>query len=87
MIPPLEPDVASSDATNMECTLHREEDEFIINGKKWWSSGMFISISEYISKMKTETCTRKHHQTASDSINKLVQLAYNSLLKFMNVFI
>lgn len=34
-----EPDVASSDATNMECTLHREEDEFIINGKKWWSSG------------------------------------------------
>uniref|UniRef100_A0A3Q2XTC5 Acyl-CoA dehydrogenase family, member 11 n=1 Tax=Hippocampus comes TaxID=109280 RepID=A0A3Q2XTC5_HIPCM len=34
-----EPDVASSDATNMACSLHREEDQFIINGKKWWSSG------------------------------------------------
>ncbi|XP_068565991.1 acyl-CoA dehydrogenase family member 11 [Cebidichthys violaceus] len=34
-----EPDVASSDATNMECTLCRDEDNFVINGKKWWSSG------------------------------------------------
>ncbi|XP_059182716.1 acyl-CoA dehydrogenase family member 11 [Centropristis striata] len=34
-----EPDVASSDATNMECTLRRDEDNYVINGKKWWSSG------------------------------------------------
>ncbi|KAM9839282.1 acyl-CoA dehydrogenase family member 11 [Aulostomus maculatus] len=34
-----EPDVASSDATNMDCTLRRDEDHFVINGKKWWSSG------------------------------------------------
>ncbi|KAI3355307.1 hypothetical protein L3Q82_018157, partial [Scortum barcoo] len=40
-----EPDVASSDATNMECTLHKDGDDYVVNGKKWWSSGMSISIS------------------------------------------
>uniref|UniRef100_A0AAQ5ZWB1 Acyl-CoA dehydrogenase family member 11 n=1 Tax=Amphiprion ocellaris TaxID=80972 RepID=A0AAQ5ZWB1_AMPOC len=34
-----EPDVASSDATNMECSFRKDKDNYIINGKKWWSSG------------------------------------------------
>ncbi|MFN5048499.1 acyl-CoA dehydrogenase family protein [Roseateles sp.] len=34
-----EPDVASSDATNIECSIVREGDEYLINGRKWWSSG------------------------------------------------
>lgn len=34
-----EPDVASSDATNMECEIKREGNEIVINGTKWWSSG------------------------------------------------
>ncbi len=34
-----EPAVASSDATNIQCSMRREGDEFVINGRKWWSSG------------------------------------------------
>ena len=34
-----EPAVASSDATNIECEIRREGDEYVVNGRKWWSSG------------------------------------------------
>jgi len=35
-----EPAVASSDATNIESSIKREGDFYVINGRKWWSSGM-----------------------------------------------
>ena len=34
-----EPQVASSDATNIECRIEAQGDEYLINGEKWWSSG------------------------------------------------
>ncbi|RYP52527.1 hypothetical protein DL768_002354 [Monosporascus sp. mg162] len=34
-----EPDVASSDATNIQLSMRKEGDEWVLNGAKWWSSG------------------------------------------------
>ncbi len=35
-----EPDVASSDATNISTEIRREGDEYVVNGRKWWTSGI-----------------------------------------------
>jgi acyl-CoA dehydrogenase len=34
-----EPDVASSDATNIACSMRKDGNQYVINGRKWWTSG------------------------------------------------
>ena len=58
-----EPDVASSDATNIACEIRREGDEYVINGRKWWSSGAMTTTSKIAIVMgKTDPSAPKHQQ-------------------------
>jgi len=58
-----EPDVASSDATNIEASIVRNKDEYIINGVKWWSSGASDPRSKVAIVMgKTDFNAPKHEQ-------------------------
>jgi acyl-CoA dehydrogenase len=58
-----EPDVASSDATNIQSSIRREGDEYVINGRKWWSSGAGDPRCKILIFMgKTDTSAPKHRQ-------------------------
>jgi acyl-CoA dehydrogenase len=58
-----EPGVASSDATNIETTMRREGDEYVINGRKWWSSGLGDPRCKIAIVMgKTDTEAKRHQQ-------------------------
>jgi acyl-CoA dehydrogenase len=58
-----EPQVASSDATNIESSMVRDGDEYVINGRKWWSSGAGDSRCKVAIFMgKTDPSAAKHKQ-------------------------
>ncbi|MDF1696401.1 MAG: acyl-CoA dehydrogenase family protein [Saprospiraceae bacterium] len=58
-----EPDVASSDATNIETSIQRDGDEYVINGRKWWSTGaMNPNTKMYIVMGKTDANAHRHTQ-------------------------
>ncbi|KPF89203.1 acyl-CoA dehydrogenase family protein [Novosphingobium sp. AAP93] len=58
-----EPLVASSDATNIETRMVREGDEYVINGRKWWSSGLGDPRCKIAIVMgKTDTSAKRHQQ-------------------------
>ena len=58
-----EPAVASSDATNIQCSIKREGNEYVINGLKWWSSGAGDPrCAVYIVMGKTDPEAPRHSQ-------------------------
>ncbi len=58
-----EPRVASSDATNIETSIVRDGEEYVINGRKWWSTGaMHPHTKVYIVMGKTDPDAPRHVQ-------------------------
>ncbi len=58
-----EPEVASSDATNIETRIERQGDEYVINGRKWWISGAADPrCAVFITMGKTDPEAAKHSQ-------------------------
>ena len=58
-----EPAVASSDATNIECRIERDGDEYVINGRKWWISGAADERCKiFIVMGKTDPSAHRHLQ-------------------------
>jgi acyl-CoA dehydrogenase len=58
-----EPDVASSDATNINLSIERDGDEYVLNGRKWWTSNAFHPNARIMIVMgKTSTDGPRHRQ-------------------------
>jgi len=58
-----EPEVASSDATNIETRIERQGDDYVINGRKWWTSGAGDPrCAIYILMGKTDPEAPRHSQ-------------------------
>lgn len=58
-----EPEVASSDATNISTTIRRDDDDYVISGRKWWSTGaMNPEATLFIVMGKTDVAAARHRQ-------------------------
>jgi acyl-CoA dehydrogenase len=58
-----EPDIASSDATNISTSIVRDGDEYVINGRKWWITGAMNPECEiFIVMGKTDPSADRHRQ-------------------------
>ncbi len=61
-----EPQVASSDATNMELEIKRDGDEYVLNGRKWWTTGAInprCKLMLVMGKSNPENDRHRQHST------------------------
>jgi len=66
-----EPEVASSDATNIRTSIRRDGDEYVINGRKWWSTGVHDPRCKvFILMGKTDPDAEVHRQQSQIVIPK-----------------
>jgi acyl-CoA dehydrogenase len=66
-----EPDVASSDASNIATSIVRDGDEYVINGRKWWSSGAMDPRCKLLIVMgKTNPSADRHRQQSMICVPK-----------------
>ena len=80
-----EPEVASSDATNIRCSIENKGDEYVINGRKWWSSGAGDPRCKiYILMGKTSPEAARHSQQSMVLVPR--DTAGVKILRAMQVF-
>ncbi|MES9968522.1 MAG: acyl-CoA dehydrogenase family protein [Candidatus Thiodiazotropha sp.] len=61
-----EPQNACSDATNVECSIVRDGEEYVINGRKWWASSIYDPRCKLLLVMgKTDPNAPKHNQQST----------------------
>src|SRR4051794_36287994 len=60
-----EPEVASSDATNIATRIERDGDEYVINGRKWWTSGAMSPRCELLIVMGVSDPDAERHRRQS----------------------
>jgi acyl-CoA dehydrogenase len=80
-----EPAVASSDATNIQSAIRREGDAYIVNGRKWWTSGAGDPRCEiFIFMGKSDPAAAKHEQQSMILVPRATPGV--SILRYLPVF-
>jgi acyl-CoA dehydrogenase len=80
-----EPNVASSDATNIQSSIVRDGDEYVINGRKWWTSGAGDPRCRiFIVMGKTDPAAPKHQQQSMILVPR--DAPGMNILRFLPVF-
>jgi acyl-CoA dehydrogenase len=80
-----EPAVASSDATNIETSIERDGESYVINGRKWWSSGVGDPRCKIAIVMGKTDPSRARHEQQSQILVPLDTLGVN-VVRMLPVF-